>query len=557
MHAKFARRQVVGESLSLIGMSQLPVAQVPLGGGLALTPGDDLHLTAFVMGIDATPRRLLREEVRGFGDVFSANVLLNGSNPLTLKHLVAAIDSLSGPAELPLRSLFVVGEGAHFANKFPSFDRNIRLVFTWRRNSSAPAEVLLSTEAVPDSESSLLQLIAWSEIGGSFHFFERHRGGLGWIWAGNSFHSLQPASRGKGPFDSHVNGALVMKELKEPWVHWHSMSGTIAREIAFPTEELRADPMFSDMTGAEALESITRVGVRRWTRSRVQSDIADGELRNVEWYSRQILWTTSVNLVSTGRLSDLLDSEEEIELPASFFYDKDAIDWLTTEILDGASQAGSVPSARVRGSLYRQALKSLDVRVEDREQGGTTIPGDTQFAFVVPERAMEDLAVIRELVTQQALGARLALALILVDFSNPVFSPKRASLLKYFPSRCALGNSGSALDSVVIDSVRATEIVNGSPEWELLSWWLASDLLTLARERLSAYMQAVNVRLGQFDGVVDVLRLADARREAFRQRSLNEFRHTTARNGVLESMLEMSETGMVAPKSSDLGEQEF
>lgn len=557
MQNRFSRRQVVGESLSLSRDARLLNGLAPFSPSLVPDVAVDTHLTAFVMGVDARPRSLLRDEVQGFGDAFTANVLLTGRNPLTLRALVAEVDSISGTSALPLRNLFVVGEGAHFANKFPRFDRNIRLVYTWRRNSSAPADILLSTEAVPDSESSLLQLIAWSETGGAFHFFERHREGLGWIWAGNSFHSLEAGSRGRGPFDSHINGALVMKELKEPWVHWHSMSGGIPREVAFPTEELRVDPLFVEMTGAEALEPITRVGVRRWTRNRIQSDIADGELRNMEWYARQVLWTTSVNLVSTGLLSDVLDDEAEIELPATFFYDMDAIEWLAAEMVDGASIAGLVPSARVKGGLYRQALERLDVRVEDREHGGTTVPGDTQFAFVVPERAMEDLAVIRELVTQQALSARLALTLILVDFPNPVFSPKRAALLKHFPVRCALGNSGAALDGAVISSVRATEIVNGSPEGELLSWWEASDVLGTARKRLTAYMEAVSAKLSSIDGVLDVLRLADARREAFRRRSLNEFRHTTARNGVILSMLEMSTTGTVAPKSSDLGEQEF
>jgi hypothetical protein len=28
-------------------------------------------------------------------------------------------------------------------------------------------------------------------------------------------------------FDSHVNGSLVMKELKAPWTHWHSSRAKI------------------------------------------------------------------------------------------------------------------------------------------------------------------------------------------------------------------------------------------------------------------------------------------------------------------------------------------
>jgi hypothetical protein len=38
-----------------------------------------------------------------------------------------------------------------------------------------------------------------------------------WMFAGNSRDALQPQSRGKGPFESHRSGALLTKELKEPW----------------------------------------------------------------------------------------------------------------------------------------------------------------------------------------------------------------------------------------------------------------------------------------------------------------------------------------------------
>ena len=48
-----------------------------------------------------------------------------------------------------------------------------------------------------------------------------------WVWAGNSLSALETPSRANACFDSHVNGGLVMKELKIPWMNWESSTGTI------------------------------------------------------------------------------------------------------------------------------------------------------------------------------------------------------------------------------------------------------------------------------------------------------------------------------------------
>lgn len=40
-----------------------------------------------------------------------------------------------------------------------------------------------------------------------------------WASAGSCNHALDEPARGKGPVDGHINGNLVMKELKAPWAH--------------------------------------------------------------------------------------------------------------------------------------------------------------------------------------------------------------------------------------------------------------------------------------------------------------------------------------------------
>ena len=59
-----------------------------------------------------------------------------------------------------------------------------------------------------------------------------------------SHHALEDATRGKGPFDSHVNGSMVMKELRSPWIHWHAPQAGINEEAFAPDDPLRDEPLF-------------------------------------------------------------------------------------------------------------------------------------------------------------------------------------------------------------------------------------------------------------------------------------------------------------------------
>ena len=57
-----------------------------------------------------------------------------------------------------------------------------------------------------------------------------------WMLAGNSRDALRDASRRKGVFESHRSGAPLMKELKTPWINWHSPAANIP-ETAFAADD--------------------------------------------------------------------------------------------------------------------------------------------------------------------------------------------------------------------------------------------------------------------------------------------------------------------------------
>lgn len=555
MRTEFPSRQVsptLARPPGRTGLFSL-LASFTFGTAEAIEDVAPPKLFRFLHGLDGAPRAMSDAEVHSLGDRFSRDVLLAGKNPLTLRELEAAVAALQGPA-LPLRRMFLVAEGAQFASSGITFEPNARLVFTWQASNARPPDLLASTVSAADDPTALLQLIAWSDTDQAFHFFER-KGGA-WGWAGNSFHALSAPTRGQGPFDSHINGGLVMKELKAPWAHWHSMNASIDRRVFGPQSEFNTDPLFADLEGAQLLENIVRAGIGRWTRGRFARDLGAAGLGNLTEYMRQVLWCTSINLASATR--GFGTSEPAFVLPTTFFYDVDAIAFLAEAIDLGVD---IIPARRleVDAALYRAAIAARGIGVFDDSPERRRVAGDTHFAFLVPERAFEDQAILMELVTRNVLSARLGLALLLVDFSNPVFSPMRAALLRHVPAIAAAGAGGAALDVLLVDSIRAAAAGPGSSEAEFLSLWDQPDLLDHAAGLLAGYHAALEQRLATAQGVADLVDLAESRREAVRstRQLVAEFQSTLAQGATPQKHLAMRPDATITAKTTSFGEGEL
>ncbi len=548
MRTVFPTRQIQANRAAATGNASRS-ALTNSGATLAIDEQSPSNLFRSVIGLDERPTAMPDVEVQALGDRFSGDILLKGGNPLTLRALAEAIENLADPA-LPIRRMFLVAEGAQAVAAGHDFALNARLVFTWQASDAKPPDLLLSTVAAADDPRALLQIIGWSELDGAFHFFER-RDGV-WLWAGNSFHALSPPSRGLGPFDSHVNGGLVMKELKAPWIHWHSQSAAIPRDVFGPASEFNTDPLFAQLDGAQRLEGIVRAGIRRWTASRLSANLTEGVMTCLPDCLRQILWCTSINLVSSN--DGFGSAEAAFDLPRSFFFDVDAIAAMAQLL---APDLNVVPSGQltVDAAMYRAAVAEREIGMVEDAPAKRRIGGDAHFAFVVPERAFEDFAVLRELVARLVLSPRLALTLLLVDFSNPLFSPARASLLRHVPPEIAAGDGGAALDTAFVATVRAAD--QGGAEREFLTLWEGPDIAARAAELLADYQAALAARLKTAAGVADLLALAESRRSVVRlTRSLNEFRSTLPEGTDPPQHLAMAPDATIFTKQSSIGEGE-
>ncbi|WP_139812609.1 hypothetical protein [Ensifer aridi] len=507
-----------------------------------------------VLGVDPEPtgRLLSNEEQRALRDPFALAILSKASPPLSLIGVLSAVDQAVGEDSLPEQQVFVVAEGGQIAwsEQTKALDRGLRIVVA--RSRGGDARLLVSTTYPFDAagDAVFLQVVGWDRANGVFNFYERRHGR--WFWAGNSWHALSEPTRGRGPFDSHVNGALVMKELRLPWSHWHSMSQSISLEIFGPGNPIAHAPLLRSIAGAESLErGVIVPAVERWTRRRFDAMLSDvRELRGVQGAMRQVLTTTTVNIYSSPELLSIKGDDDRFAIPMDFLLDREGL----FGELDVVPDSGVVS---ISAGRYREALRRYSVTLRDSRQGFAQ-DGDLPFPFAVPGRAFEDTVVLRELIQRQLISRKFAAALLMVDYPNPVGSPLRAALMRFVPDLVDLTQYVTyPIEMVMLSAMReaAPSEGPGSAARLLLTDLELDDWRSIFSQRLTEYLRRVHARIDTPAGVDDYFRLLDARRRAFRNRPIAEFDLTLPSSNIpaSEPDLMMLPDGSVVARGSHEG----
>jgi hypothetical protein len=493
--------------------------------GAALIPG---VLHRLVLGIDAPPAApMAAEEVASLKDPFAELLLKRSVFPLTLKDLLGQLDLLNAnPAGLPTQMSFVVADGGKilWSPETQRLNRFFRLAVARSRGNEFGILISSSTAVSSSSAEAFLQVIGWDPVNEVYNYYERRSGT--WIWAGNSWHALQPESRGKGPFDSHVNGSLVMKELKIPWNHWHSESSAIPVDALHPNDPLLTEPLFVDRKGAQTLQvGIVQPGIDRWTEARVSRTLRNGSF-DPRLLLQHIVGTTTVNLISADVASASVKADGKLRLPVTFFLNADAL-------LNRLEIDADITHVTVAGSLYLDSLREFDFALC---QGPFRQSGDTHFAFLVPEAAYEDLAVLDHLARHGVVSPRLAACLLMVDYPNPVYSPRRQALAQHVPAAIGRSAAGWDLEAALVANVRpaSTGLPADSPQREFLSYWDLGEggWKPHFQQLIESYFAALQRRAETRDGFFDFVRLAESRRRQFRRLPLAEFDLTMPRTNI-------------------------
>lgn len=470
----------------------------------------------FVVGEDTQPHKMTQAERDDqLGDPLATLLFNKGVFPTTGQEILDAIDAVVGPNE-PLGSKsqmsFVLGEGSQIPlpDATPSTNAGMRFLVTRGSGPKGP-DVIISAA---DPNESFVELMAWDKKHKGFNYY-RSVGGKGrWAFAGNSRHALSAPTKGKGPFEAHPSGNLVMKELRLPWVHWHSFKVDIF-EDAFPKgDSRRKHPWFTKKLGAETCETaVVMPSITRWTEARLDRAIgAGGVVADPARVVEQIVTSPSSNLASSTRESK---GAGPVDLPPGFFVDFDAF---------GRVGLPGPPPLSVSRAIYKKSLQTFDFRLDDGD--GFVQPGDTHFAFVVPERAFEDSETLGQAIDRGLITRRLAAALLMVDFPNPVFSARRAALLKHAPATATITNGASTysedMAQAIISAAPATQA--GSPEKEFVDRWnKAQNLPGPLGDELEKYYAAIVKKLKTQAGFDDFVRLAESHRNRFRETPLFEF----------------------------------
>lgn len=502
---------------------------------------DDSKIHRFVVGDDAEPRVMSPADAAAeLGDPFATLLLLEGVFPNTAGEVLAALDDATDDND-PLRQtqFFLVGEGSQIPVTADTAGVRRNLRFLAARGSGPDGPDILLSAFHPDQSD--VEVMAWDHVHRGFNYYRTVGDSRAWVYAGNSRHALSDPTQGKGPFESHPSGAFLMKELRAPWINWHSPDANIQPSVFAEDDPLRDHRWFGqkESLGAFTCETaVARPSIARWARARFDALAAAGTVDDPERVLRQVLLTPAVNLVTSHTESRNAKNVDLVDLPQTFFVDSQTL----TELLG----LPAPPPLAVPSEIYRNALETFAVTLADGE--GFARAGDTHFAFNVPERAFEDSVVVDEALRIGLLTDRLAATLLMTDFPNPVFSARRAALLAYAPPSARIAGGTSELSQRMADAVlaAASDTAAGSPEREFADLWeTGDDWQGRFAELLSGYYAAVAGRLATQDGFNAYMRLAESRRDRVRGMPIAESPLLFARTNIPTADRSMRRDGSV------------
>ncbi len=299
-----------------------------------------------------------------------------------------------------------------------------------------------------------------------------------------------------------------MKELRSPWVHWHSPFATVSASV-LADQGLEFHPWVTRLEpgGAYTLEDdIALPAIQRWTKARISAMVAGASQESPRRIAEQLLDTLTVNLISshTSSAVAMTGGVDTVDLPATFFVD--------APMLELVGALPDPPQFRVAAPIYTNAMRSVGARLDDG--AGFTVEGDTHFAFVVPERAEEDVETLRQALDADIFSKRLVACLLMVDFPNPTFSSIRSQLLRFFPEEPFSGDGG-AFSTAVAERILASPGANttGTAEAAFAELWAEGEAFQVPfAKRLTAYFSAVEGQLTSQTAFDAYVRLAESRR---------------------------------------------
>ncbi|HAT1596116.1 TPA: hypothetical protein JAN72_13335 [Legionella pneumophila] len=278
---------------------------------------------------------------------------------------------------------------------------------------------LIILDQKPRKGKLLIEAISWDTRKTLYNFYELRgieNGGVRWFYRGNSKDAYKDntwlyriSPEGENHFGSrmrcsacHNSGGPILKEQALPHNDWWTNQRPLILQPNKPDRDV--GQLLEQVSDASLFASDVTTGMQHLLNSK-KMQVFQGKL-SLQEQLRPLFCTTEINLQSSTD-----SSETVVSIPSAF--------WLNP-LLGDIDLTISIED-------YNQLLKEFNIRFPE------TSLQDADHAWLTPVKGEADLNAIKQLIQHNIISKRFAQSVLMIDFTNPLFSSKRCELLKLIP----------------------------------------------------------------------------------------------------------------------------
>lgn len=335
----------------------------------------------------------------------------------------------------------------------------------------------------------LVEAIAWDPDKQFFNFYELTQGA--WVYRGDSKSILDDVERLHRQRNAsarefkevlrcsgcHINGGLLQKELAPPHNDW------FVQDHQLPPGKLKPDSFvqgrLADMKDAGELTKLVVESAHRLADSEGYRKVLAA--RSMQEQLRPLFCPMELNIESDS--APFAKPEPTLHIPSAFFVDRRLA---TAEI-----------------TIRRQDYLAARAELKSSLPGGSG--PDADHGWLTPVKAQSDIVAIDSLIERGIVSKEFAVAVLAVDFTNPVFSATRCGLLKLVPDK-----GGADFVAGFQDALRGARVAGAAELLQNLSD--PARIPAFHEKQALAYLSLCRQRMTEPGAVLDWFRLLAQRR---------------------------------------------
>lgn len=411
----------------------------------------------------------------------------------------------------------------------PTISQSRRAVLTYSGSnktellrSNVMLSVFFNSNQFPDRQP--IEAWGWDKKQGRYNYYKLDEAGtdsLSWKFRGSSDNAdkLTATERKNTCMECHINGAPIMKELLRPWNNWNSVDFPITylqtiSESRWPVAE--DDKIDGRLGNAYELQKLIVAPIGDFNRAKVLKRLqvdnngqtvtdSDGLQKVIDGKTllKPLFATTEFNIISADRILSGLHPfpavttdgpTKNVKIPNSFFLNANLISdgkLLGYEGL-GISESQEFDAiADLTPDEYKDLVIQSQVKLGEQ-------PGDTVFAWLVPEPSHIDNDLVHRLMQQGVVTREFVAAVMAIDLETPILSEKRQKLLDLIPNEFRFKPLNRAdslttkrhpdeLTQTVISKLESLSPFNSSTEGEFLTILKSDNPIKILEERVKEY----------------------------------------------------------------------